>query len=129
MHEWSSGISPDGKSSILPVTTDSIACRVTEAAFHRTLAWAVMAIGAIVFSSLFFVTAPYGRHARSGWGPTIASRLGWVIMESPAVLAFIGVYAFGRNALQPAPLVLCSLWLTHYVHRSFIFPLRLSRAG
>jgi protein-S-isoprenylcysteine O-methyltransferase Ste14 len=100
----------------------------SEAAFHTTLAYAVIATGGIVFLSLFFITAPYGRHARGGWGPTLSNRLGWMIMESPAALAFLGVYVVGRHALDTTPLVLCAMWLTHYVHRAFVFPLRMRSA-
>jgi hypothetical protein len=99
---------------------------MSEAAFHSALTWGVIATGVIVFISLFFITAPYGRHARTGWGPSLNNRLAWIIMESPAALVFAGVYAIGRNALAPAPLALAALWLTHYVHRSFVFPFRMS---
>ena len=101
---------------------------MTEATFHTALAWAVVAAGAIVFVSLFFVTAPYGRHTRGGWGPMMSNRLGWIIMESPAALAFAAIYFCGRHRFDPAPLALCTLWLAHYLHRSFIFPFRL-RSG
>ena len=101
---------------------------MTEATFHTALAWAVLAVGAIVFVSLFFVNAPYGRHVRGGWGPTLSNRLGWIIMESPAALAFAAIYFMGRHALEPAPLALCALWLVHYSQRSFVFPLRLRSA-
>jgi protein-S-isoprenylcysteine O-methyltransferase Ste14 len=101
---------------------------MSEAAFHSALTFAVIAAGALVFVSLFFITAPYGRHSRTGWGPSMSNRLGWIIMESPAALAFVLVYALGRHALEPAPLALAGLWLVHYVHRSFIFPLRMTGA-
>jgi 3-oxo-5-alpha-steroid 4-dehydrogenase 1 len=101
---------------------------MSEAAFHSALALGVIAVGVIVFISLFFVTAPYGRHTRTGWGPSISNRVGWIVMESPAALAFIFVYALGRNALAPAPLALCAIWMVHYLHRSFVFPFRLRGA-
>jgi protein-S-isoprenylcysteine O-methyltransferase Ste14 len=92
---------------------------------HRLLAFGVIALGGIVFLSLSFMTAPYGRHARAGWGPTVASRIGWIVMESPAVLAFAAIYALGVDRAAPVPLVLAALWLTHYVHRTFVFPFRM----
>lgn len=101
---------------------------MTEATFHTALAWAVIATGVVVFVSLFFVTAPYGRHTRGGWGPTVSNRVGWMVMESPAALAFAALYAVGPHAWEPAPLALCALWLAHYVHRAFVFPFRLRSA-
>jgi protein-S-isoprenylcysteine O-methyltransferase Ste14 len=101
---------------------------VTELDLHRDLAYGVLATAAIVFVSLFFVTAPYGRHTRAGWGPTLSSRLGWMIMESPSAIGFAIIYALGRHALEPVPLVLAALWLSHYVHRAYVFPLRMRSA-
>jgi protein-S-isoprenylcysteine O-methyltransferase Ste14 len=101
---------------------------LNELTFHAVLAYGVIAVGAITFLILLFITAPYGRHTRGGWGPTLSSRMVWLIMESPAALAFTAVYAVGQHALEPVPLVLCALWLTHYGHRAFIFPFRMRNA-
>ena len=50
-------------------------------------------VGAITFIYLFFVSAPYGRHIRKGWGKNISARAGWVIMESPCVLlCYLRIY-------------------------------------
>jgi protein-S-isoprenylcysteine O-methyltransferase Ste14 len=98
---------------------------VTELELHRDLALGVIAAGAVVFVSLFFVVAPYGRHSRAGWGFMISNRTGWMLMESPASLGFATVYLAGRHAFEPVPLVLGALWLTHYVHRAFVYPLRM----
>ena len=72
------------------------------------------------------VIAPYGRHGRPGWGPTLPSRWAWVVMESPTVFVFIAVIASGT--LSPAVCVFAALWLLHYGNRTFIYPLRM-RAG
>jgi len=98
---------------------------MNEVQVHHWVAWGLIAVGAMVFISLFFVVAPYGRHTRDGWGVMIPNRLGWMLMESPAALAFGGIYALGAHALEPVPLALAAMWLTHYAHRAFIYPLRL----
>ncbi len=98
---------------------------MNELQFHHWVAWGLIAVGAMVFISLLFVVAPYGRHTRAGWGVMISNRAGWMLMESPAALAFACIYAVGANALEPVPLALAAMWLTHYVHRAFIYPLRL----
>jgi protein-S-isoprenylcysteine O-methyltransferase Ste14 len=84
------------------------------------------AVGALLLVS--FVTAPYGRHQRPGFGPSLDARLGWFVMELPAALVFALVYARGAHALDAAPLALLALWQAHYLQRSLVFPL-LMRAG
>ena len=98
---------------------------MSELQVHAWLAYGVLAVAGVVFASLFFIVAPYGRHARAGWGPTVPQRVGWVLMEGFGAIAFAVVYALGQHAAKPVPLVLCLLWLGHYVHRSFIFPFRM----
>jgi 3-oxo-5-alpha-steroid 4-dehydrogenase 1 len=83
------------------------------------------ALALVTFVALRLLPAPYGRYARAGWGPTLSARTGWLLMESPAVFFFAGVYAFGRHRAEIAPLALLCLWQLHYVHRTFFFPFRL----
>jgi len=101
---------------------------MNEVTLHYWVAWGLIAVALLVFVSLFFVVAPYGRHTRAGWGVMISNRAGWMLMESPAALAFACIYALGAHALEPVPLALAAMWLTHYVHRAFIYPLRLKAA-
>jgi 3-oxo-5-alpha-steroid 4-dehydrogenase 1 len=77
---------------------------------------------------LRYVTAPYGRHGRSGWGLTIPARVGWLVMESPALLWFLAVYLTGAHRAATVPLVLLALWQLHYVQRTLVYPL-LMRTG
>jgi protein-S-isoprenylcysteine O-methyltransferase Ste14 len=100
---------------------------MTELQVHHALAYGVIAVGAIVFVSLFFIVAPYGRHSRPGWGFMISNRAGWMLMESPSALGFAALYLSGSHALEPAPLALAALWLLHYGHRTFIYPLRMTK--
>ncbi len=74
---------------------------------------------------LVFVSAPYGRFVREGWGPRLPGRLGWMVMETPAVVGFGAVLVSTDGWQQPAALLLAGLWLVHYVHRTYIFPFRL----
>lgn len=91
--------------------------------------WAELVLAAVTALALLFVTAPYGRHQRGGWGPTIPARAGWVIMESPAVLWFAAVYAAGDHRGETVPLVLLCLWQWHYLQRTLLFPLHMRASG
>ena len=82
--------------------------------------WVLVAI--VTFIYLFYVNAPYGRHIRSGWGKNISARAGWVVMESPCVILMI-IYAYIiRDQLLLMHAIFLALWLSHYIHRSFIYP-------
>lgn len=96
-----------------------------ELSFHRALLWGFLAVALVTFPFLFFVTAPYGRHEKRSWGPTIDNRLGWVIMESPSALVFFVCWWLGGRPTDPCSLVFLLLWELHYVHRAFIFPFRI----
>ncbi len=98
---------------------------MTEAEFHRLLCYGLLLVAVPVFGLLFRITAPYGRHHDGGWGPSLPSRAGWIIMEAPAVLFFVAVYSFGQWRLEPVPLVLLALWQLHYLHRTLIYPWRM----
>lgn len=86
---------------------------------------AVLAAAPVTFASLVARTAPYGRHARGGWGPTLGARAGWVLMEAPAVGVTAAVYLRGPHRAELVPLVLLAAWMSHYVHRAFVYPLRM----
>ena len=98
---------------------------MTELEFYRYFAWAWLAMAGLIFCLLFFVTAPYGRFTRKGWGPKMSNRLGWILQEAPASLVVLVFWALGDRQAETVPLVLLVLWQIHYIHRSFIFPFRL----
>lgn len=102
---------------------------MSEIELHRAVALGVMAVGVVVFAALFFIDAPYGRHFRAGWGPNIRARVGWIVMESPAVLLFLAIFLRGSHARETVPMVLAALWLGHYTHRAFVYPLRFRSAA
>ena len=94
-----------------------------------TLLLGVFIAAALAFAILLFIDAPYGHAQRPGWGPVISNRSGWVLMELPALLAFVYFYWGGANSGQTAALVLLLLWLLHYAHRSLIYPFTLPAAS
>lgn len=98
---------------------------IPSAELHGWLVATVFLLAPIAVSLLVFISAPYGRHVRDGWGPQVPGRLGWIVMESPAVLLFAAVFFSGVHSWGIAPLALLSLWMLHYIHRTFIFPFRL----
>jgi protein-S-isoprenylcysteine O-methyltransferase Ste14 len=93
--------------------------------------WCVVAefaLAALTALGLGFVVAPYGRHGRPGWGPTVPARVGWLVMESVAPTLFAVFFFTGSNRGSPVPLLLCGLWQAHYLQRAFVYPL-LMRSG
>ncbi|KAL8039250.1 hypothetical protein ABFX02_10G022900 [Erythranthe guttata] len=92
--------------------------------FHYSLLSLYLITPPTIFS-LLFLTAPYGKHHRPGWGPTISPPLAWCLMESPTIWLTLLLFPHGRNSTNPRAAVLISPFLLHYLHRSFIYPLRL----
>jgi len=91
------------------------------------IGWFVLA--AVVFISLLFFAAPYGRYVRRGWGFAVNNKPGWVIMELAAPLAFAVCFFIGTNAITVTTLVFLLLWEAHYLHRAFIYPFSRRRRG
>ena len=99
---------------------------MTEPDFYRFLVWAMFGTAVVTFLYLLRRPAPYGRHyAGSGWGPTVSSRVGWIVMESPAAIFFGFVYSQGQHAWGAVPLVFLAMWQIHYVNRTLIYPFRI----
>lgn len=88
-----------------------------------TYLWIVTAI--LIFVTLFFVTAAFGRHSSEKWGWMINNKFGWFIMELPSLLIMVyflfwGSYSFTSNAW-----ILFVLWIIHYLNRTLVYPLRI----
>jgi len=93
------------------------------------LLWLWAILGLLVFILLLFVTAPYGRHSRKDWGPTIPNRLAWIIMELPSLVIFILAFLLGPNGIQPLTWIFFALYVFHYGNRSILWPLRTKTTG
>ncbi|MCK9219200.1 MAG: 3-oxo-5-alpha-steroid 4-dehydrogenase [Bacteroidales bacterium] len=93
------------------------------------IVYAWIAIAIFIFPVIIRVVVPYGRHATKKWGAMIDNRIGWMLMELPALLVFAGFYLFGSGTHPCVTWVFFSLWVLHYINRTVIFPFRLRTKG
>lgn len=91
--------------------------------------WTIFIVSALSFPSLFFITAPYGRHRTSRAKKGLSYNLGWFLMEIPPITVVPLVFFQGRYSAQTAPLVLLGIWMAHYTYRSLLFPFLLQGKG
>lgn len=81
------------------------------------------AIAVVVFISLFFVDAGYGKFYNRKWGPSVGNRTGWVLMEAPVFIAMLLLWLLSDRTADPARIILLLIFEAHYFQRSFIFPM------
>jgi 3-oxo-5-alpha-steroid 4-dehydrogenase 1 len=84
--------------------------------------------GIVLFPILLFIKQPYGRHMRKGWGLTLPNKIAWLIMELPALTVFVSIIILKSNFVFSIVLP-AALWITHYVHRTLVFPFKLKTKG
>lgn len=97
---------------------------------QSTLNYIWIAIAVVTFFYLlFFKTAPYGRHSSDNWGPTISNRLGWFLMELPALALFLFFFLKNLEYTNQVLVLFVVFWCIHYVNRAIIFPLRIKTSG
>ena len=75
---------------------------------YELLIWGWIALACFTFIILMFIRAPYGRHLRPGWGPSLPARAGWIIMESPSIILMTIFLA--SQFLDGMILILLLLW-------------------
>lgn len=81
----------------------------------------ILAFAGVVFFLLFYISAPYGKFLRKGWGPSVRSKWAWMIMEmpSPILMTFFFISSYQKSLPQ---VIFIILWLSHYIHRTLIYP-------
>ena len=86
----------------------------------------IMAIAALgVFVALHFFQAGYGYLFDRRYGPPVPNKVGWVLMESPVFILMCVLWATSERMWEAGPLALFLIFQSHYLQRSFIFPLLL----
>jgi 3-oxo-5-alpha-steroid 4-dehydrogenase 1 len=88
---------------------------------YRIFLILIFSFAAFVFILLFYISAPYGKFMRTGWGRSISSKWAWMIMELPSPVLMIIFFATSENRTIIS-LIFLILWLCHYLHRTFIYP-------
>jgi steroid 5-alpha reductase family enzyme len=96
-----------------------------ESIFYEILMLAMIIIAVGTFILLFFVSAPYGRHLRKGWGPTLSNFWGWVLMESPCLLVMFVFFFFSDKWFSVTHIVFLVIWALHYGHRVLLYPFQI----
>src|SRR5690554_681285 len=98
-------------------------------AIFETFVWSWIGLALAVFILLMFITAPYGRHTKTTWGPLVPNRLGWVIMEVFVVVVLYYFILTGENEQSLVNWIIIGLFSIHYLNRSLIFPFRIKTTG
>lgn len=72
---------------------------------------------------LQFLSAPYGRYARSGWGCMLNAKFAWFIQELPSfAVPVILIFATDTwKSISVCSKVTLTCFLVHYFQRTFIF--------
>jgi len=81
----------------------------------------ILVLAGAVFLVLFYISAPYGKFLRKGWGPSVRSKWAWMIMEAPSPVLMTFFFLSSDQENMPQIIFIC-LWLLHYIHRTFIYP-------
>jgi 3-oxo-5-alpha-steroid 4-dehydrogenase 1 len=98
-------------------------------ALFNNFLWLWTIVGFLTFILLLFVTAPYGRHSRKDWGPSIPNKVAWIVMEAPSLIIFILSFLLGPNGIQPVTWIFFAIYVFHYGNRSILWPLRTNTSG
>ena len=95
---------------------------MSEEGVYTAVLAAIFLCGAGSFAVLWFTSAPYGRHLRTGWGPVLPARRAWILMEQPAFWIPSVLFVVTGAGQGPAHLAFLLFWLLHYGQRTFLYP-------
>ena len=107
-----------------PIFVLYFSTKMSEHSFNLYLI-VMSAIAVVVFVSLYFVDAGYGKFYNKKWGPAVNNKLGWVLMESPVFVAMLLLWLFSDRRCDLVRIAFLFLFELHYIQRSFVFPFRM----
>lgn len=93
--------------------------------FFNNFLFVMALVGLVVFVTLFFVDAGYGKMRSEKWGPAIPNKIGWMLMEAPVFIVVLYLWGLSNVRFQLPYLIFMLVFEFHYFQRSFIFPLML----
>ena len=95
--------------------------------FFYDLLFIMFLVGLVVFVSLYFVDAGYGKMRSEKWGPSMNNKVGWLLMECPVFFVVLYEYIkslpmYGGLTMNAPYWVFFLIFEFHYFQRSFVFP-------
>lgn len=107
----------------MEITTDVVKGLILDSQQFDLLLLIMAVIALIVFVSLYFVDAGYGKMISKKWGPAINNKVAWVLMECPVFFVLLYFWLESGDRQFALPYMLFFLFFElHYFQRSFIFP-------
>jgi 3-oxo-5-alpha-steroid 4-dehydrogenase 1 len=95
-----------------------------DASYQASLTVGVLLALGVMFGA-WFVPSPYGRFSSRRLGPVLPPKLGWVLMELPAPVAFFFTWSAGASNNTVLAMLVAGVWVVHYGNRGFYNPLRM----
>ena len=80
----------------------------------------IFSTAALILILLFFISAPYGKFLRKGWGPTVHSKWAWMFMELPSMVLMLFFFLTAYQKELPQYFFII-FWSMHYLDRTFIY--------
>lgn len=97
--------------------------------FFNNFLFVMALVGLVVFITLYFVDAGYGKMRTDSWGPAINNKIGWMLMEAPVFIVMLYLWGISPVKGQWPYLAFLLIFEWHYFQRSFIFPFLLKGNG